>query len=135
MIRRKIISNKLPSIEINYCTGINEGYKDVVAKHGVNMDIEMIENDDHVYGFTITSEFDDAIEIYLDLKSDPEIYAKTAIHEAINAALTLVRRKLFYTMDDSYPIVLGDDPDTDEAIYEIISKVATKVLLMRFNDE
>ena len=132
MITKKIISPKLPSITIHYCSGISEGYKDVLLKHNVNMVNELIEERDTIHGFTITDDLDDKIDIYLDEDISPELYAKVAIHEAINAGLAIIRRKLFYTFNDRKPITLGNDPDVDELIFDTLSKVCTKVLLKRF---
>ena len=135
MIKRKIITPKLPSINVHYCTGMSEAYYDVMIKHSVNMHLSLIEEDDDVYGFTITDELNDTLEIYIDDTLSPELYTKTAISEALNAGLSLIRRKLFYSFESNNPIVLGDDPDMDEVVIELLSQVVTKVLMAKYEKD
>jgi hypothetical protein len=135
MIKRKIITPKLPAINVHYCTGISEAYYDVMIKHSVNMSLSLIEEDDYVYGFTITDDINDTIEIYLDDTLPPELYTKTAISEALNAGFSLIRRKLYYSFGTNNVIKLGEDPEMDEVIIELLSQVVTKVLMIKYEKD
>ena len=132
MKTKRITNPKLPEIVINYCSGIQEAYNDVLLKHNLNMTLELIHENEAVHGFTICNELDDEINIYLDETTDAEIYTKVAIHEALNAAISLIRRKIYYSYDDKHPVVLGEDPLVDDIIFDLLSRICTKVLLKKY---
>nr|BAR33762.1 hypothetical protein [uncultured Mediterranean phage uvMED] len=135
MITKKINLKKSPSITVHYCTGIDEAYYKIKWDHGFEIKQQLTTEDDTVHGFTITDEIDDFIHIYLDATLPKELYIKSAVHEGLQAALSVVRRKAFYSFDDSIPITIGEDPDFDETILEILSLIIAKVLIANEKEE
>lgn len=129
MITKKINLKQSPSITIHYCTGIDEAFSKIKCDHGFEIKEQFNTEDDTVHGFTITDEIDDFIHVYLDATLPKELYIKSAVHEGLQAALSVIRRRAYYSFNDSIPITIGEDPDFDETILEILSLIIAKVLI------
>ena len=129
MITKKINLPKCPEVTVYYCATINEAYKKIQFEHEVDISDILFESDDVIHGFTITDEFADSIEVFLDVSLPKEIYIKTAVHEGMQAALNVIRRKFFYCFDDTKPIIIGENPAIDDLIFELESSIVGKVLI------
>ena len=120
MITKKINLPKCPTITVYYCATIDEAYAKINYEHKLDVNDILFESDDTIHGFTITDELEDSIQ--------------TAVHEGMQAALNIVRRKFFYTFDDSKQITIGDDIHIDDFIFEIVASVVGKVLIANEKD-
>lgn len=134
MITKKINLPKCPTITVYYCATIDEAYAKINYEHKLDVNDILFESDDTIHGFTITDELEDSIQIFLDASLPKELYIKTAVHEGMQAALNIVRRKFFYTFDDSKQITIGDDIHIDDFIFDIVASVVGKVLIANEKD-
>lgn len=132
MIRKKLQIPKAPAINLYYCSGMDEAYEEVFFKHDVNMKLDLIDEKDMIHGFSIADDLEDVIEIYLDVTLPRKDFIKAAVNEGTHAALAIIRRKSNYSFDDKQPIVLGKDTLIDDAIVDLVSKVCTECILLRY---